>query len=107
MIRIEGYEWIAKTFGISVGVANILGYKKREEAKDEFPTEVGFKKFNDELDINYIITDAIEVGKYRELQRELYRLNQKRTPQIKELTIYKKAWKETYGKNNKSKSKQV
>lgn len=107
MIRLEGYEWIAKTFGVSVGVANILGYKRRDEAKEEYTTPIAFKKFNDELDINYIITDAIEEGKYKELQRELYRLNGKKHPRIKELTIYKKAWKETNGKNNKSKSSKV
>ena len=103
MIRQEVYEWISYTFGTSVGVANIMGYKSRSEGREDYPTEIGFKKFNDELDINYIITDSIEEGKYKELQREIYRLNQKRHPRIKELTIYKKAWKETNGKRNKTK----
>jgi len=107
MIRQEGYEWISYTFGTSVGVANILGYKKRSEGKEEYSTPLAFKKFNDDLDINEIITESIEEGKYKELQRELYRLNQKKHPRIKEVTIYKKAWQETYGKNDKSKSKQV
>jgi len=103
MIRDEVYVTISDTFGTSIGVASILGYKKREDAKEEFETPKGFKRFNDELDINYIITDAIEVGKYRELQRELYRLKSKSGRRIKEVTIYKKAWKETNGTSNKSK----
>lgn len=107
MIRQEGYEWISYTFGVSVGVANILGYKKRSEAKGEYSEPESFKKFNDDLDINEIITESIEVGKYKELQREIYRLESKRYPTIKDVTIYKKAWKETYGKNDKSKSAKI
>lgn len=95
MIRQEGYEWISHTFGSSVGVANILGYKKRSEGRKEYNTPTTFKRFNDDLDINEIICESIEEGKYKELQRELYRLNQKRHPRIKELTIYKKAWNGT------------
>jgi len=96
MLRQEIYEKVSEDFGVSVGVANVLGYKKLSDEKDEYEPKV-FKNASDELCINEIISIAIEDGKYQHLQREIYRLNQKKHPRIKELTIYKKAWKDTNG----------
>jgi len=96
MLRQEIYEKVSEDFGVSVGVANVVGYKKLSEEKDEYEAKV-FKNASDELSINEIISTAIEDGKYQNLQREIYRLNQKKHPRIKELTIYKKAWKDTNG----------
>ena len=96
MLRHEIYEKVSDDFGVSVGVANVLGYKKLSDEKDEYEPKV-FKNASDELSINEIISIAIEYGKYQHLQREIYRLNQKKHPRIKELTIYKKAWKDTNG----------
>lgn len=96
MLRQEIYEKVSEDFGVSIGVANVLGYKKLSEEKDEYEPKV-FKNASDELSINEIISIAIENGKYQHLQREIYRLNQKKHPRIKELTIYKKAWKDTNG----------
>jgi hypothetical protein len=94
MIRDDVYVTISDTFGTSIGVAHILGYKKRSEAKEEHPTQQSYKRFNEELDINEIITSAIEDGKYQRLQREVWRLKVKSGRKIKEITIYKKAWRE-------------
>ena len=96
MLRQEIYERVSEDFGVSIGVANVLGYKKLSDEKDEYEPKV-FKNASDELSINEIISIAIEDGKYQHLQREIYRLNQKKHPRIKELTIYKKAWKDTNG----------
>ena len=96
MLRQEIYEKVSEDFGVSVGVANVVGYKKLSEEKEEYEPKV-FKNASDELSINEIISTAIEDGKYQHLQREIYRLNQKKHPRIKELTIYKKAWKDTNG----------
>ena len=96
MLRQEIYERVSDDFGVSVGVANVLGYKKLSDEKEEYEPKV-FKNASDELSINEIISIAIEDGKYQHLQREIYRLNQKKHPRIKELTIYKKAWKDTNG----------
>ena len=96
MLRQEIYEKVSEDFGVSVGVANVLGYKKLSDEKDEYEPKV-FKNASDELSINEIISIAIEDGKYQHLQREIYRLNQKKHPRIKELTIYKKAWKDNNG----------
>ena len=74
-----------------------MGYKKLSDEKDEYEPKV-FKNASDEITINEIISIAIEDGKYQHLQREIYRLNQiSKHPRIKELTIYKKAWKDTNG----------
>jgi len=96
MLRQEIYERVSDDFGVSVGVANVLGYKKLSDEKDEYEPKV-FKNASDEITINEIISIAIEDGKYQHLQREIFRLNQKKHPRIKELTIYKKAWKDTNG----------
>ena len=96
MLRQEIYERVSDDFGVSVGVANVLGYKKLSDEKEEYEPKV-FKNASDELSINEIISIAIEDGKYQHLQREIFRLNQKKHPRIKELTIYKKAWKDTNG----------
>jgi hypothetical protein len=94
MLRQEIYEKVSDEFGVSVGVANVLGYKKLSDERDEYEPKV-FKNASDELSINEIISIAVMNGKYQPLQREIYRLNQKKHPRIKELTIYKKAWKDT------------
>lgn len=91
MLKEEVYIDVADQFGTSVGVANILGYKGKREHKDKYTKEV-YKEFSDELDINGIICEAIEMGKYQELQREIYKLNLKRNKRIKEITIYNKAF---------------
>lgn len=96
MLRQEIYERVSEDFGVSVGVANVLGYKKLSDEKDEYEPKV-FKNASDEININEIISIAIEDGKYQHLQKEIFRLNQKKHPRIKELTIYKKAWKDTNG----------
>lgn len=96
MLRHEIYQKVSEEFGVSVGVANVLGYSKLSDEKHKHEPKV-FKTASDELSINEIITIAIEDGKYQPLQREIYRLTQKKHPRIKELTIYKKAWKDTNG----------
>ena len=94
MLRQEVYENTALTFGVSVGVANIMGYTKFEDTKKDYTPKV-YKKVSDELDINMIVNKVIELGKYKQFQKLLYTTRKKnKNPRIKELTIYKKAWKE-------------
>jgi hypothetical protein len=65
-----------------------------------------------ELKINGIIGRAIDGLKYRELQREVYRLNKEYSgKKITDLTIYNRAWGNVINKpnsvrngNNKAKS---
>lgn len=97
MLKQEVYDSTAQIFGVSVGIANILGYSKFEDLKGDY-TPVTYKKVSDELDINMIINRVIEIGKYKTFQKILHNTRKSvGNRKIKELTIYKKAWKELNG----------
>lgn len=103
MLKQEVYENTAQIFGVSVGVANIMGYSKFEDLKEDY-TPVKYKKASDELDINIIINRVIEIGKYKPFQRILHSVRKKAgNRRIKELTIYRKAWLELKDLTEKSK----
>jgi hypothetical protein len=92
MIKESVYEEAADAFGTSVGVAHVIGYKNKKQQIKEEGIE-SFKSIEPDLEINYIICDAIELGIYQELQRVIYRLrNNKRIK--KETTLYDKAFNE-------------
>ena len=92
MIKESVYEEAADAFGTSVGVAHVIGYKNKKQQIKEEGIE-SFKSIEPDLEINYIICDAIELGIYQELQRAIYRLrNNKRIK--KETTLYDKAFNE-------------
>ena len=99
MIREEVFHRVADVFGTSIGVAHIISNKRLSESKHEFDTELDYKNYSDELKINEIVTEAIEMGLYQKLQRNLYTINLKRDKRLKEYTIYKKAWKDTINGN--------
>jgi hypothetical protein len=92
MLREEIYVNTANEFGVSVGVASILGYSHLKDSVKKIEKET-YKRMDSELSINKIITNSIRTNTYQKLQRELYRLrriNGKR--KTSELTIYKKAY---------------
>ena len=92
MIKEHVYEEAANAFGTSVGVAHVIGFKNKKQQIKEEGIE-SFKSIEPDLEINYIICDAIELGIYQELQRAIYRLrNNKRIK--KETTIYNRAFNE-------------
>lgn len=100
MLREDIYIKTANEFGVSVGVATIMGYKQLKDSIKEIDKNT-YKKMNSELSLNKLITDTIEDGLYQHLQRELYRLKGKSKRKISELTIYKQAIKNI--KNGSSK----
>ena len=106
MIKESTYVQAADNFGTSVGVAHIIGFKNKKQQIKEEGIE-SFKSIEPDLEINYIIVDAIELGIYEELQRAIYRLrNNKRIK--KETTLYNKAWREiTNDENYITKSGQI
>ena len=99
MLKQEVYEKASDIFGVSVGIANIIGYKDIDENIEgsEVVTPEDYKMVSDEIDINTIICNAISVDRYQQLQTALYELNKNRHHRSKDLTIYKKAWKQIYG----------
>ena len=111
MIRQEVYEKISDTFGASIGVANIMSVSPITEIKEDIDKKV-YNQFKNELKINGVIGRAIDGLKYRELQKELYKLKREYNgKKISELTIYNRAWGNVVNKpdsvrngNNKAKS---
>ena len=101
MIRQEIYEKVSDTFGVSIGVANIMSVSPITEIKEDIPKEV-YNSYKNELKINEVIGRAIDSLKYRELQLEIYRLRKEYgNRKISELTIYNKAWEKVLDKPTK------
>jgi hypothetical protein len=90
MIKEHVYAAAATAFGTSIGVAHVIGYKNKREQIKESGIE-SFKKIEGDLEMNYIILDAIDENKYQELQREVYKIKQRGDRRLKETTIYRKA----------------
>ena len=106
MLKESVYAKAAENFGTPVGVAHIIGYKNKKQQIEEEGIE-SFNSIQGELQINAIISDAIELELYQELQRVIYRLKGNKRIK-KETTIYNKAWKEiTKNENYITKSGQI
>lgn len=91
MLKEDVYQRTSTEFGTSVGVASIIGYSKRKDHIKEY-TKESYQSVADDLDINGIINEAISHNLYQPLQREIYKINNKKDKRIKkELTIYKRA----------------
>ena len=84
MLKQEVYQRASDIFGVSVGVANIIGFTNLiDDSNEPDFTPQEYKEVSDEIDINMIICNAIDKNKYKQLQRKLYDLNKKRHPNIK------------------------
>lgn len=95
MLKEEIFEDAAYEFGASVGVAKISKIQPLDDYREEIKNDVVFDKYKNELEINYIITDIIELGIYKEFQQTLWDIMVNRKSKIKdELKLYKKAFKE-------------
>jgi hypothetical protein len=95
MLKEEVFDRAAQEFGTSIGVAKIYKVQPLNEYKEEIKDDTTFGKYKKELEINYIIVDAVDLGLYRELQRTIYDIKVNRKSTIKdELRLYKKAFKE-------------
>ena len=98
MIKEHVYAAAAAEFGTSVGVAHVIGYKNKKEQIREEGME-SFKTIEPDLEINYTICDAIEIGMYQELQRAIYKLRSNKRIK-KEKTIYNRAFIEITNDEN-------
>jgi hypothetical protein len=95
MLKEEVFDRAAQEFGTSIGVAKIYKIQPLDEYKEEIKDDKAFDKYERELQINYIIVDAVDLGLYKELQRTLWDIKTKRKSKIKdELRLYRKAFKE-------------
>ena len=98
------YRKASEEFGVPVGVAKIMGFKKKKDHIEEITSE-SYKQLSNDLDINWIIADCIIDGTYKQLQREVYRLKSTNKRLKSELTIYKRAYKNINGETNTNISK--
>lgn len=95
MLKEEVFDRVAKEYGTSIGVAKIFSLQPLDEVRDEFKTTKEYNGYKNTLTINYIITDCIEMGLYKELQKTIYDIKVNRKSTIKdELRLYRKAFKE-------------
>ena len=79
---------IAEEFESSVGVAHAIHKGVKELKRKEEVT-----KYNDERFIDTCILRCIEKGRYKDLQRTIYRIRgEAGKRKLKEVTIYRKAW---------------
>jgi hypothetical protein len=100
MIRQEIYEKVSDRFGVGIGVANIMSVSPITDVKGDFDRKM-YNSLKRELKINGVIGRAIDGLKYKELQREVYRLStQYSGKKITELTIYNRAWGNVINKPN-------
>ncbi len=99
MLKESIFEQCAQEYGTSVGVANIFKVQPLEEARGEFKDNREYKEYEEELTINHIICKAIDLGEYQGLQRILYRMNLNKDKRLKEITLYRRAWKELVNKS--------
>lgn len=101
MIKENVYKEMADEFGTSVGVAHVIGYKSKKEVIKEDGI-VAYKETKDDLLINEIVLDSIYFEMYQELQREVFKIRQKGNKKLKELTIYRRAFKEIIEKDEET-----
>lgn len=107
MLKESTYANAATCFGTPVGVAHITGYKNKKQQIEEEGIE-SFKSIEPDLELNAIICDAIEIGMYQKLQREIYKIRLKGDKRLKETTIYNRAFNEiTKDENYITKSGQI
>ena len=95
MLKEEVFDRAAQEFGTSIGVAKIYKVQPLDEYKEEIKDDTAFGKYKKELEMNYIIVDAVDLGLYKELQQTIWDIKTKRKSKIKDdLRLYKKAFKE-------------
>lgn len=97
MLREEIYQKTATEFATPVGVASIIGYRTKSETVKEMES-IGVKELNRDMDINGIITAAIQSGKYHQLSRGVWKLG-KENRRLGERGLYIRVWKEINGKD--------
>ena len=98
------YRKASEEFGVPVGVAKIMGFKKKKDHIEEITSE-SYKQLSNDLDVNWIVAECILDGNYKELEREIYRLKSTNKRLKSELTIYKRAYKNINGETNTNISK--
>lgn len=86
MLRDTDYMKIASDYSTSIGVATMINYMDRIDVVKKS------KLYGDDSIINEIVANAVEDGIYQKVIRKVYELQKKRKGNIKDSTIYKRAY---------------
>lgn len=98
MFKQEYYVRASEVFGCSIGVANTITWRTKEESREEFSVEE-FRKLDDEITINRIILDAIDHHQYTELRRGVLQSEKSARKGTKPVTIYKRVYGQSKSKS--------
>lgn len=84
MLRQTDYIKMADDYSTSIGMATYINFESKEDMVK--------RRRGEEETINEIIAISIESGIYQQLIRKVFELQKKRRANIKNSTIYKKAF---------------
>ena len=62
MLREEVYDRLIEEFGVTIAVAQILGYAHIEDEKEDYEP-IEYRSMKSQLDVNWIISESIETNK--------------------------------------------
>lgn len=86
MLRDTDYMKIAEEYSTSIGVATMINYMERVDVVKKNRLLV------DDSLINEVVANSVEDGIYQKVIRKVYELQRKRKGNIKDSTIYKRAY---------------
>ena len=86
MLRDTDYMKIADEYNTSIGVATMVNFMQRVDIIKKN------KLYEEDSVINEIVANSIDEGIYKKVIRKVYELQRKRKGNIKDSTIYKRAY---------------
>lgn len=86
MLRDTDYMKIAEEYSTSIGVATMINYMERVDVVKKN------RLYGEDSTINEMIAMAVDERIYKEFIRKVYELQRKRRGNIKDSTIYKRAY---------------
>lgn len=86
MLRDTDYMKIAEEYSTSIGVATMINYMDRIDVVKKNTSH------REDSTINEVVSNSVEDGIYKEVIRKVYELMGKRRGNIKDSTIYKRAY---------------
>ncbi len=86
MLRDTDYMKIASEYSTSIGVATMINFMEKVDVVKKS------RLYADDSTINETISMAVDDGIYKEFIRKVYELQRKRRGNIKDSTIYKRAY---------------
>ncbi len=86
MLRDTDYMKIASEYSTSIGVATMINFMDRVDVVKKN------RIYGEDSIINEVVANSIDEGIYKSVIRKVYELQRKRKGNIKDSTIYKRAY---------------